>query len=184
MATPPNPHTLTFSLTHKSQLMSGPATVGGLMEPQQNAGSVQVLTPALCSLFQFQLLPSALFKSSSDFIPLGKTSFSLSLPLIGTAKVGFSQSEGQTFLCRLLRPGPDLCSTDATLRHPRQLLSRKHDPAQGQPGRPHHPLAHPPARPRGTTERHPSPVEWRRTRFDLLLDLVVAFDLSWRNLTV
>lgn len=67
--------------------MSGPPVVGGLMEPLQNAGWVQlqVLTPALCSLFQFQLLPSALFKSSSDFIPLGKTSSSLNLPLTGRA---------------------------------------------------------------------------------------------------
>lgn len=33
----------------------------------------------VCVAFQFQLLPTALFKSSSDFIPLGKTLITLNV---------------------------------------------------------------------------------------------------------
>lgn len=62
------------------------------MKPLQNAAWVLAAganSSPFCPLFQFQLLPSALFKSSSDFIPLGKTpsssSSSLNLPLIGGA---------------------------------------------------------------------------------------------------
>lgn len=53
---------------------------------------------------------------------------------------------------RFLRRGPDVRSEDAALRHARQLLPGQHDPAQRQPGRPHHPLAPP------TISGHPLPL--------------------------
>ena len=50
----------------------------------------------------------------------------------------------RTFPRRLLRCGPDVRPAHAALWHPCQLLPRKHDSTQGQPGRPHHTLAYTP----------------------------------------
>lgn len=59
---------------------------------------------------------------------------------------------------RVLRCRPDVRSADAALRHTRQLLSWQHDPAQGQPGRPHHALA--PTLDTPTPPPSPHPLDW------------------------
>lgn len=76
---------------------------------------------------------------------------------------------------RFFRCRPDVCSADTALWHARQLLPRQHDPTQGQPGRPHNPVA-PPTFPRhlshGTDWTSPTHLMgWRRQRPVIFLSL-------------
>lgn len=98
---------------------------------------------------------------------------------------------------RLLRRRPDVRPEDTALRHTRQLLPRQYDPAQGQPGGPHHPLAHPALwhtlpsdptppspQPLGLTEHHPC-TRWdggdRDQLFFYRWTLLVGVHFTWNS---
>lgn len=155
---------------------------GGLQQPLQPELHLlwlfvhHRLTSDVCSVLQFQLLPSALFKSSSEFIPLGKTLICLRFKAAPdtlhsscfthvhrwkhTISLEMNQHTPLPPL-RFLWRGPDVRPADAALRHARQLLPWQHDSTQGQPGRSHHALAPfltPLAQP--TPPPSPHPLDW------------------------